>query len=240
MFKQFDSCLRNTAITSAPTTGTHDLNFEACVFDFDGVLIDSEPNHAESKRITLNHFQIPHSGQLFVDFKGRPDSAFFQHVAAELANGRATAHEMEIYKQSTYSELFDQVPLVPGVLEFLATARGSFQKLGLATSTTRHDFELGARKYQLAKWFDAIVTGDDTAKHKPDPEPYVKAIAALGVPSSAALVIEDSPNGIRAAKAARCPTVGLTSNFPAHQLRDAGADWVVASYTELTQALGLT
>lgn len=209
----------------------------ACIFDFDGVLIDSEALHAEAKRVTLNHFQIPHVEELFITFKGRPDSAFFQHVAAELAGGSATALEMEAHKVATYLDLFDNVPLVAGALEFLAIARKSFPKLGLATSATRHDFELGARKYQLTKWFDAIVTGDDTVKHKPDPEPYVKSLAALGVASSEALVIEDSPNGIYAAKAAHCNVVGLTSNFQARELRDAGADWIVASYVELAQTL---
>lgn len=213
------------------------LEYEACIFDFDGVIIDSEPLHAEAKRITLNHLLIPHSETLFADFKGRPDSAFFQHVAAELANRRMTAQEMEAYKQKVYVQLFDDVPLVSGAVEFLTMARAHFQKLGLATSATRHDFELGANKYQLAKWFDAIVTGDDTARHKPDPEPYLKAMAALGVTSSAALVVEDSPNGIRAAKAAQCAVVGLTTNFSADELHNAGADWVMASFTEIIQAL---
>lgn len=209
----------------------------ACVFDFDGVLIDSEPLHAEAKRVTLNHFQIPHADELFTTFKGRPDSAFFRHVAAELTGGRATAQEMEAHKVAAYLGLFGDVRLVNGALDFLATARKFFPKLGLATSATRHDFELGARKYELTKWFDAIVTGDDTVKHKPDPEPYVKALAALGIASSEALVIEDSPNGIYAAKAAHCNVVGLTTNFQAQELRDAGADWVVASYVELAQTL---
>lgn len=218
-----------------PHNASH-LEFEACIFDFDGVIIDSEPLHAEAKRVTLNHFRIPHADKLFADFKGRPDSAFFQHVAAELANGRMNALEMEEYKQKVYVRLFDDVPLVSGAIEFLAIARAHFQKLGLATSATRHDFELGAHKYQLAKWFDAIVTGDDTARHKPDPEPYLKAMAALGVTSSAALVVEDSPNGIRAAKSARCSVVGLTTNFPVDELRNAGADWVMGSFTDLIQA----
>jgi len=216
-----------------------DSRWTACIFDFDGVLIDSEPLHAEAKRVTLNHFQIPHADELLTSFKGRPDSAFFRHVEAELTGGRAAAREMEAFKVATYLDLFHEVPLVPGALDFLATARGAFPKLGLATSATRHDFELGAEKYELTKWFDAIVTGDDTVKHKPDPEPYVKALAALSVISSDALVIEDSPNGIYAAKAAHCNVVGLTTNFQPKELRDAGADVVAASYSELLQILGI-
>src|SRR6478735_647805 len=132
------------------------IDYQACLFDFDGVIIDSEALHAKAKRITLNHFIIPHSEGLFADFKGRPDSAFFQHVATELAPGSKTAGEMQSYKQAAYVRLFEDVPLVPGVLEFLALARATFPKLALVTSATGHDFELGASKYQLAKWFDAI------------------------------------------------------------------------------------
>lgn len=215
-------------------------DYEACVFDFDGVLIDSEALHARAKRLTLDHFLIPYTEQLLAGYKGRPDSAFFQHVATELANGRATAFEMEAYKQSTYKNLFDDVPLVSGVLDFLATARTAFPKLGLATSATRHDFKLGADKYQLEKWFDAIVTGDDTAQHKPNPEPYLKAIAALGVTSATALVVEDSPNGIRAAKAANCDVIGIMTSFRAEELRAAGADWVTTSFAELVHELDMS
>jgi beta-phosphoglucomutase len=186
----------------------------------------------------LDQFGIPHVESLFAKFKGHPDSAFFEHVATRLASRRATAGEMQAFKQNAYSRRFGDVPLVAGVLDFLAVARKSFPKLGLATSATRRDFELGARRYELVAWFDAIVTGDDTVRHKPDPEPYLKAMTALGVNSRSALVIEDSPNGIRAAKAAHCPVVGLMTTFGAEELRRAGADWVVASYAELTRELG--
>jgi beta-phosphoglucomutase len=215
------------------------LNFDACIFDFDGVIVDSEPLHAEAKRATLDHFGIRYPAQLFSDFKGRPDLAFFDFVARELTGGAATADEMGVYKRERYLGLFENVPLVAGVEGFVAAARGRFEKIGLATSATRRDFSLAARKYRLEGWFDAIITGDDTLRHKPDPEPYLKALAALGVNAAETLVIEDSPNGIRAAKAARCTTAALTTAFDPHELRAAGADIVAASFTELGQALNI-
>src|SRR5512138_2968172 len=121
-------------------------DFEACIFDFDGAIIDSEPLHAEAKRVTLDHFRVPYPDQLFADFKGRPDSAFFDFVATQLAAGGATAQEMDTYKRDVYLRLFENVPLVPGVQGFLAAARQSFRKLGLATSATRRDFGLAERK----------------------------------------------------------------------------------------------
>ena len=53
-------------------------DFEACIFDFDGAIIDSEPLHAEAKRLTLEYFRIPHPDEIFAQFKGRPDKAFFE------------------------------------------------------------------------------------------------------------------------------------------------------------------
>lgn len=217
----------------------HDQDFEACIFDFDGVIIDSEPLHAEAKRVTLDHFRIQYPDKLFADFKGRPDSAFFNYVATQLAAGNTTAQEMDAYKRVVYLQLFENVPLVAGVQNFLAVARQSFRKLGLATSATRRDFGLAERKYQLAQWFDVIVTGDDTTRHKPDPEPYLKTLAALGVVGPTTLVIEDSPNGIQSAKLAQCRIAALTTAFPAQELYQAGADWVVTTFAELGRELGL-
>lgn len=214
-------------------------NFAACICDFDGVIIDSEPLHAEAKRLTLDHFGIPYYSQLFTDFKGRTDKAFFQFVAQQLAAGVVTAEEMDAYKRGVYAQLFAEVPLVPGVQSFLTAARRTFPKLGLTTSATRRDFGLAAAKYQLTQWFDVIVTGEDTARHKPDPEPYLKTLAALGVTGAHTLVIEDSPNGIHAAKSAQCKVAALTTTFPDKGLHQAGADLVVASFAELGQALGL-
>ncbi len=215
------------------------LDFNACIFDFDGVIVDSEPLHAQAKQTTLDHFGVSYPARLFSDFKGRPDTAFFEFVAGQLAAGIATAEEMDAYKREIYLRLFENVPLVDGAQAFLAAARARFDKVGLATSATRRDLGLAARKYQLDRWFDVIVTGEDTLRHKPDPEPYLKALAALGVTPGATLIVEDTPNGIRSAKSAGCTTAALMTAFAAGELRAAGADIVVASFAELGRELGM-
>jgi HAD superfamily hydrolase (TIGR01509 family) len=146
---------------------------------------------------------------------------------------------MDAFKRQLYLKLFENVPLVTGVQEFLPVAKRTFKKLGLATSATVRDFSLAAQKYQLRAWFDIIVTSEDTAKYKPDPEPYLKAMAMLGVTSSETLAIEDSPNGIRSAKSANCTVAAITTTFEPNELRLAGADMVVASFAELQRELGI-
>jgi beta-phosphoglucomutase len=213
--------------------------FQACIFDFDGVIIDSEPLHAQAKQATLDNFQIKYPSTLFIDTKGRTDKMFFKFVANALAGDSATAEEMDAFKRQVYLKLFENVQLVTGIQEFLPSARRTFKKLGLATSATVRDFSLAAKKYQLRPWFDIIITSEDTAKHKPDPEPYLKTMAMLGVAASETLVIEDSPNGIQSAKSANCTVVAITTAFESDELRLAGADMIVESFSELKRELGI-
>ena len=195
--------------------------------------------HAQAKQATLDNFQIKYPSTLFTDTKGRTDKIFFEFVANNLAGESATAEEMDAFKRQVYLKLFENVPLVTGIQEFLPLARRTFKKLGVATSATVRDFSLAAQKYQLRPWFDIIVTSEDTTKHKPDPEPYLKAMAMLGVAGSETLVIEDSPNGIRSAKSANCTVAAITTAFEPNELRLAGADMVVASFAELERELNL-
>jgi beta-phosphoglucomutase len=215
------------------------LNFQACIFDFDGVIIDSEPLHAQAKRTTLDNFKIKYPSTLFADFKGRTDKVFFEFVANNLARAGTIAEEMDAYKRQVYLKLFKNVPLVTGIQEFLPLARRTFKKLGVATSATPRDFSLAAQKYQLQPWFDIIITGEDTTRHKPDPEPYLQTMAMLGVAGLETLVIEDSPNGILSAKSANCTVAAITTAFKPNELRLAGADMVVASFAELERELKL-
>ena len=212
-------------------------DFQACIFDFDGVIIDSEPLHAQAKQTTLDNFQIKYPSILFTNTKGSTDKIFFEFVAKNLAREGATAEEMDAFKRQVYLKLFENVPLVTGIQEFLPPARRTFKKLGVATSATVRDFSLAAQKYQLRHWFDIVITSEDTTRHKPDPEPYLKTMEMLGVAGSETLVIEDSPNGIRSAKSANCTVAAITTAFEPKELRMAGADMVVASFAELEQEL---
>ena len=211
--------------------------FQACIFDLDGVIVDSEPLHAIAKQNTLDNFQIKYPSTLFAEFKGRTDKDFFEYVSQKLAKGKATAEEMDTYKRIAYLQLFENVPLVQGVQDFISFSRKRFNKLGLATSATSRDFSLVAQKYPLQTWFDIIVTGGDTVRHKPDPEPYLLAMSKLSVTGPETLVIEDSPNGIKSAKAAKCTVVAITTSFKSPELRLAGADLIVNSFTEIEQEL---
>jgi beta-phosphoglucomutase-like phosphatase (HAD superfamily) len=121
----------------------------------------------------------------------------------------------------------------------LAASRRRFSALALTTSATRRDQEQIFQRFNLGRWFDAVVTAEDIRRAKPDPEPYLKTAAKVGLDPSLCLVVEDSTHGIRAAKRAGCWAVGLTTAFTAEELRRAGADAVVDSFAELAALLDL-
>jgi beta-phosphoglucomutase len=212
-------------------------DFTAIIFDFDGVIVDSEPLHAEAKRRVLHDFGIDFDEIILADFKGRTDKAFFEYVAAGLARGKASIFDMQSQKNSIYRELFMNVPLVGGAYDFLLKAKGRLMKLGLVTSATRQDFELANSKYHLSDFFAAIVTGDDCTFHKPHPMPYLLGLRKLDASPQSVLVIEDAPNGIAAAKSADLRVAAIKTSFTEVELSKAGADFIFATYGEISHYL---
>ena len=187
----------------------------AILWDVDGTLAETE---REGHRVAFNEafaalglpwrWDVAHYGELLKvaggrerllhDMAGRPDAPPTHEARVELA-GRV--HER---KTAAYTALvrMGRIPLRPGVQALLEECRAVGLRLGLATTTTRANVEalLGATLGD--GWFEVMVTGEDVARKKPDPEVYVRALAALGLAPDAALAVEDSPDGVRAARAA--------------------------------------
>ena len=138
-------------------------------------------------------------------------------------------------KRAAFLDAAARVALAPGAPELLPAARRRFRDMAIATSAARSDLDLLARRHDLLRWFDAIVTGDDTVRHKPDPEPYLRAVNALRVHPRDALVIENAPFGVQSATEAGLCCVALTTSLPAQDLK--GAHRIVADLHELRRLL---
>jgi beta-phosphoglucomutase len=226
-------------VRQTDTVGMNGRGFKACIFDFDGVIIHSEPLHAEASRRTLDYFGIAFRESIFPQYIGKPDALFFGDALARHGAATATVEELVEHKRLVYRELLQELPLADGVEPFVRSVRAHFGKLGLATSAIKNEVDTMHRIYGLRDWFDAIVEGEDTQVHKPDPEPYLRVLGALGTAGADTLAIEDSPAGVLSAHTAGCVTAGMTTSFAPAELRAAGADLVVGSFAELAQALGL-
>ena len=207
---------------------THSHHLRGIIFDMDGVLVDSEPFICEA---AMRMFETTY-GQVvkredFAPFVGAGEDRFIGGVAEKygitLSMPRDKFRTYEIYLDIIRGRLD---PL-PGAVGFVRLVKARGLKSAVATSADRVKMDGNLREIKLSgDDFDAIVTGDDVTKKKPDPEIFLLAARRLNLGPAECLVIEDAPNGIRAAKSAGCRCLGLMSSFDQETLREAGADWV--------------
>ena len=205
----------------------------------DGVLCDSEPFICEAAcRMFAESHGVTVSPEDFEPFVGAGEDRYLGGVAQQ---HHVTLH-MPADKQRTYAIYLDiirgRLDPLPGVVQFISDCRARGLKLAVATSADRVKMRGNLEQIGVApEAFDACVTGSDVTHKKPHPEIFLAAAEQLGLAGDACLVVEDAPNGIRAAKAAAACCLGLTTSFAAGLLRSAGADWVAHDLSQPPAAI---
>ena len=216
---------------------------KAIVFDFDGVLVDSEPLHYRAFLKVLEPVGVRFNYETYLKrYLGFDDrDGFRQMLLDHDAEGRAEVAALCDAKQGAFNAVVTEgVEAIPGALELLREAAGEVPdasppraaaqrrrggggalKVAIASGATREDIDhildaLG----QLAK-FETIVTADDVARSKPDPQTYALAVERLGLEPHECLAIEDTAAGIASAKGAGLRTLGITTTGPAARLAAA-------------------
>ncbi|HEY3927477.1 MAG TPA: HAD family hydrolase [Candidatus Koribacter sp.] len=192
----------------------------AVLFDMDGVLIDSTPAVARVwERWAREHGFDP--AEVVHRAHGRPSITTIREY---LPNANHV-EENAIVERCEIEDLEGVVPL-PGALHLLSTLPPGLWTI--ATSCTRALAEVRIRAAGLPIP-QKIITASDIKHGKPDPEPYLKAAALLGVHAKDCVVLEDVPAGIRAGKAAGARVIAVKTTSGDDSLRGAGADFVIQS-----------
>ncbi len=207
----------------------------ALIFDMDGVLVDSEPLHKRAKELAFQRFGIVVPESVYDSQKGRPDEIVLPEILRERRSMENLA-EIARLKQEFYEGLEHELRAVLGAVDFVVWAKARY-RIALATSATPRNRSASLERIGISDHFDVIVDHGRSARPKPDPEVFLMAMRDLGVGAGDCWVIEDSLNGIAAAKAAGCVAVGITTTFDAAKLAAAGADVVVESFAEVRQLL---
>jgi beta-phosphoglucomutase len=210
----------------------------AIVFDFDGVLVDSEPLHLRAYQEILEPLgaSLPRE-EYYARYLGYDDSGVFKALAASRGwslDDRKVAALVEEKTRAFETLLQSGDVLYPGAEECVTRLAATWP-LGIASGALRSDIETMLRGRALARHFRFIVASGDTAEGKPAPDPYRKAAMLHGVPPSSCLAIEDSRWGIESAKSAGLLCIGITNSYPVSELIDADA--IVTSLAELTPGL---
>lgn len=209
------------------------------VFDFDGVLADSEDAHRRAFDAILREEGLALSNEdYFRHYLGLPDEACLRR-ALEANGRRVDAQDLAAFvarKRAAYARLLPQVSLYPGVAPLLqALARE--RPLAVASGAFRDEIEAILRAAGALELFAAVVSAEDVGRGKPAPDPFLRALAELnrrgGTELAAAecLVVEDAPHGIEAALAAGMRCFAVATNHPPAAL--ARAEIVLESVLEL-------
>ena len=207
---------------------------EAVIFDMDGVLIDSGAHHRAAWRALLTELgEEPAHPEYWRLTIGRPS----EEALPLLLGRRVTEHEswrLARRKRDLYVAFArGGMVSVPGVREFVAVLSRLGIPRAVGTSASRFDVDRMLAGVGLGRHFDVIVTADDVRQGKPDPEVYELAAARLGIPAEACVVFEDSLVGVVAARRAGMRAVGVTTAHSEAELRQAGAERVIADFEDV-------
>ena len=214
----------------------------AIIFDFNGVIIDDEPLHLELFRAVLAEEGIALSDE---DYRGKylgyDDRGCFVAALTDAgrereANDAATVAGLIERKAALYRAAIDERYLLfPGVVELVRRLAKKYL-LAIASGALRGEIEMVLERGGVYDCFQAIIAAEDVVACKPDPEGYVKALAALNagalppIQPGECLVIEDSIAGVEAAKRAGMRCLAVTNSYAAVELREA--DWIAGSLAE--------
>ena len=220
----------------------------AVIFDFDGVIADTEPVHFESLRRTLAGINIPLTeSEYYATYLGFDDRGCI--LEALRGNRRpiteSIVQDLMRSKAAAYlTSIKDHLVIFPGVREFVEEAAATYP-IAIASGALRPEIELILEQAGLRKAFRHITSAEDVTKSKPDPQPFLHALAGLNrqqghstLTAEACLVIEDSLPGIRAAKAAGMKVLAVTNTHTVQDLHEAHAITTNLRETGLTELRG--
>ncbi len=207
---------------------------QTVIFDMDGVIVDTEPVHRYAYFQHFSELNIDVSEELFTSFTGNSTRNVFQRVNT-IFNLNADVEELILRKRTIFNDAFDHkedLELLEGVEHLIKNLHENGVELILASSASKVTIDRVFRRFGLHPYFSNIVSGEDFPKSKPHPAIFEFAASLSKAPKENCIVIEDSTNGVLAAKAAGIYCVGYNSIHS--KLQDLSkADMIVNHFNEL-------
>ena len=207
------------------------------IFDMDGVIIDTEPIHHHAFFTQFAELGITVSDALYASFLGSSTRNVFQKLKQEFDLPQEVS-ALLLRKRELFNQAFDEdasLDLLPGVRALIEDLQQHGVQMVLASSASKATIGRVFNRFGLAPYFSHTVSGEDFVQSKPNPAIFLHAAELAETPVTECIVIEDSANGVAAAKAAGIYCVGYASPHSAGQdLRLA--DRVIQDFSELSAA----
>jgi beta-phosphoglucomutase len=199
------------------------------LFDFNGVIIDDEPQHCDALIATLAHYGYALDRETYYrEYLGFDDRECFRFTfdrQGREADGPLIAEAIEL-KNGHYERAIRQsMRLVPGAADFVAAAALDGVRLGIVSGALRKEIELVLDLAGLRAHFDTIVSAEDVTACKPDPQGYLAALESLDLAPGRCAIIEDSLPGLAAARSAGVRCAMLTTSHDDETCAEADLVW---------------
>jgi len=204
---------------------------KALIFDMDGTLVHSDPAHLEAFAQTLGPQGVVISEDLYrTSIIGHTNESIFAALLPHLP-----VEEHEIYaerKEAAFRRLALELKPLEGLLELFDWAEARGIRLALVTNAPLLNATHILDILGITDRFEVKITIDQVERGKPDPLPYLTALQRLGIGADEAVAFEDSPSGMRAAKAAGLFSFGVLTGLSAAELTRIGADRTIETFRD--------
>lgn len=186
---------------------------EAVVFDFDGLIVDTESVWYEAFRQVFRRLNYDLTIDEFALCIGTSDDVLFERLKKKVS---FTKEVIIKEAEAIYTNQLQNLELRDGVLGYLSSAKKLGLKIGLASSSNRSWVGGFLKRFEIKDYFDVVKTADDVVNIKPDPELYEAAIKDLEADPERTIAFEDSKNGLTAALAAGLNVVVVSNRVTSH------------------------
>lgn len=207
---------------------------QTVIFDMDGVIVDTEPVHRYAYYKQFEELNIEVKEAMYTSFTGFSTRNTFQTLK-EKFQLEQDVEDLIQRKRSIFNDAFDtkeDLELLEGVRTLIEDLHQNGIQLILASSASKVTIERVFNRFGLHDFFTHVVSGEDFPKSKPHPAIFEHAASLSVAPKESCIVIEDSTNGVRAAKAAGIFCVGYISEHSKDQNLDE-ADYIINHFNEL-------
>jgi beta-phosphoglucomutase len=204
---------------------------KALIFDMDGTLVHSDPVHLEAFAEVLKPEGVAIDEEIYRStIIGRTNEAIFASLLPHLPVEKHEAYADE--KEATFRRMASNLKPLEGLLDLLDWAERRDVRIALVTNAPRLNADHMLDVLGLAERFPVQITIEQVERGKPDPLPYLTALERLGIKAEEAVAFEDSPSGMRAAKAAGLFSFGVLTGLSADEMREIGADGAIMTFRD--------
>jgi beta-phosphoglucomutase len=209
-------------------------SFDAVIFDMDGVLVNSEPFYVEVEQSNFKKLGLTILKDEHQTYQGTATDRMWQ-IIKEKHGVVQSVEELVQMTNSMVTPWFASLEIIepmPGVEKLIKKLKECNYPLALASSSYPDVIEIILQKTGLKTYFDVVVDSQMAGASKPEPDIFLLAAEKLGIQPEKCIVIEDSTNGIRAAKSAGMFCIAYSG--PGSELQDQSqADWIVGDFGEI-------